>query len=66
MRRRHRLPPLWLVRSLVDRGEVEFILEEFEVAWVPIHAVWLPTRVPLAKAQVFAEALSARLKRERL
>jgi DNA-binding transcriptional LysR family regulator len=58
--------PLWLVRSLVDGGEAEIILEEFEVARVPIHAVWLPTRVPLAKAQLFAEALSARLKRERL
>jgi hypothetical protein len=33
---------------------------------VPIHAVWVPTRLPLAKAQVFAEALSVRLKRERL
>ena len=51
--------PLWLVRSLVDRGEVEIILEEFEVARVPIHAVWLPTRVPLAKAQLFAEAVTA-------
>ena len=58
--------PLWLVQSLVDRGEVEIILEEFEVARVPIHAVWLPTRVPLAKAQLFAEAMIARLKRERL
>lgn len=58
--------PLWLVRSLVDRGEVEIILEAFEVARVPIHAVWLPTRVPLAKAQLFAEAMIARLKRERL
>ncbi len=46
--------PLWLVRSLV------------EVARVPIHAVWLPTRVPLAKAQLFAEAMIARLRRERL
>lgn len=35
-------------RGLVDRGEVEIILEEFEMARVPIHAVWLPTRVPLA------------------
>ena len=58
--------PLWLVRSLVDRGEVEIILEAFEVDRMPIHAVWLPTRVPLAKAQVFAEAMSARLRRERL
>ena len=59
-------PPLWLVRSLVDRGEVEIILEAFEVARVPIHAVWLPTRVPLAKAQLFVEAMIGRLKRERL
>ena len=58
--------PLWLVRSLVDRGEVEIILEAFEADRMPIHTVWLPTRVPLAKAQVFAEALSARLKQERL
>lgn len=58
--------PLWLVRSLVDRGEVEIILEEFEIAKFPIHAVWLPTTVPLAKAQLFAESLKARLKLERL
>jgi DNA-binding transcriptional LysR family regulator len=58
--------PLWLVRDLVDRGEVEIILEEFEVARVPIHAVWLPTKLPLAKVQMFTEALIARLKRERL
>lgn len=58
--------PLWQVRDLVDRGEVEIILEDFEMAKVPIHAVWLPTKVPLAKAQLFAESLMARLKRERL
>jgi DNA-binding transcriptional LysR family regulator len=33
---------------------------------VPIHAVWLPTKVPLAKAQMLTESLIARLKRERL
>ena len=58
--------PLWQVRDLVDRGEVEIILEDFEMARVPIHAVWLPTKVPLAKAQLFAECLVARLKREGL
>ena len=58
--------PLWQVRDLVDRGEVEIILEDFEMARVPIHAVWLPTKVPLAKAQLFAECLMVRLKRERL
>ena len=60
------LAPLWQVRDLVDRGEVEIVLEEFELAPVAIHAVWLPTRTPLAKAQLFADLLAARLKRERL
>jgi DNA-binding transcriptional LysR family regulator len=58
--------PLWLVRSHVDRGELEIILEEFEATRVPIHAVWLPTKAPLAKAQLFMDSLIARLKRERL
>jgi DNA-binding transcriptional LysR family regulator len=58
--------PLWLVRDLVDRGEVEILLEDFEAARVPIHAIWLPSKVPLAKAQIFTDALITRLKRERL
>jgi DNA-binding transcriptional LysR family regulator len=58
--------PRWAVRDLVDRGEVEIILEDFEVARVPIHAVWLPTKTPLAKAQLFTDSLIARLKRKRL
>lgn len=58
--------PLWLVRDLVSRGEVEIVLEEFEIAKVPVHAVWLPTTLPLAKAQLFTDFLTARLKRERL
>jgi len=58
--------PLWQVRSLVDRGDVEIILEDFEVARIPIFAVWPPTKMPLAKAQLFADFLAARLKRERL
>ena len=60
------LAPLWQVRGLVDRGEVEIILEDFEVARVPIHAVWHPTTVPLAKVQLFIASLTAQLKRERL
>lgn len=58
--------PLWQVRGLVDRGDVEIVLEEFELAKVPIHAVWPPTGTPLAKAQLFGDLLMARLKRERL
>jgi len=58
--------PLWQVRGLVDRGEVEIVLEEFELARVPIHAVWPPSKTLLAKEKLFADLLMARLKRERL
>lgn len=58
--------PLWQVRDLVDRGDVEIVLEDFEVPRIPVYAVWLPTKLPLAKAQLFADSLMARLKRERL
>ncbi|HTE82177.1 MAG TPA: LysR family transcriptional regulator [Reyranella sp.] len=58
--------PLWLVNDLLERGKIEIVLEKFEAPPVPIHAVWRPTRTPLANARLFAEALAARLKRERL
>ncbi|HEY6984007.1 LysR family transcriptional regulator [Reyranella sp.] len=58
--------PLWQVRELVDRGAVEIVLDDFEAARVPIHAVWRPTRTPLAKARLFADLLAARLRRHEL
>lgn len=60
------LAPLWQIRGLVDRGEVEVVLEAFEATKLPIHAVWPPTRVPMAKTRLFVDLLAARLKRERL
>jgi DNA-binding transcriptional LysR family regulator len=58
--------PLWQVRSLVDRGDVELILTRFEPPPVSIHAVWPATRVLPARIQLFVEFLAARLKKERL
>jgi DNA-binding transcriptional LysR family regulator len=58
--------PLWQVCGLADRGEVEVVLQEFEAPRVPVHAVWRPTRTPLANARLFADALAARLRREQL
>ena len=58
--------PLWQVRALVDRGDVELILTRFEPPPVPIHAVWPATRVLPAKTQLFIDFLAARLKAERL
>lgn len=59
------LAPLWQIRSLVDDGSVEIILEEFETGKTPIHAVWPPTRMPLARTRLFVDFLAARLKSAR-
>lgn len=58
--------PLWQIRSLVDAGAVEVILEDFEDTKIPIHAVWPASKVPSAKTRLFVEELAVRLKRERL
>ncbi len=58
--------PLWQVRSLVDRGEVELLLTRFEPPAIPIHAVWPATRVLPARTQIFIEFLAARLQKEQL
>jgi len=58
--------PLWQVRSMVDRGDVELVLTRFEPPPVSIHAVWPATRLLPARTQLFIEFLAARLKKERL
>jgi DNA-binding transcriptional LysR family regulator len=45
---------------------VEVILEEFEDASIPIHAVWPASKTPPAKTRLFVDALVARLRHERL
>lgn len=60
------LAPLWQIRSLIDQGVVEIILEEFEATRMPIHAVWPPTKFPPAKTRLFTDFLAARLRQERL
>lgn len=56
--------PLWQVKSLIDRGEVELILRRFEPSSIPINAVWPATKVLLARTQLFVEFLAARLRKE--
>jgi DNA-binding transcriptional LysR family regulator len=60
------LGPLWQIRGLLDQGLVEVILEEFEAAKLPIHAVLPPTRMPVAKTRAFVDVLAERLRGERL
>jgi DNA-binding transcriptional LysR family regulator len=58
--------PLWQIRGLLDQGLVEVVLEEFEAAKLPIHAVFPPTRTPIAKTRAFIDVLAGRLRNERL
>jgi DNA-binding transcriptional LysR family regulator len=60
------LAPLWQIRDLVDHGVVEVILEDFEIAKTPVHAVWPPSKMPLTKTRLFVDMLAAGLKHERL
>lgn len=58
--------PLWQVRPLVDRGDVELILTRFETPPMPVHAVWPATRVLPARTQLFIDLVAARLKAQQL
>jgi len=58
--------PLWQIRHLVDQGELDVVLADFETPKVPVHAVSPSTKIPLPKAQLFTEFLQRRLKSERL
>lgn len=60
------MAPLWQIRDLVDEGLLEVILEEFEAAKFPIHAVFPPTRMPIAKTRALIDVLAQRLERARL
>jgi DNA-binding transcriptional LysR family regulator len=58
--------PLWQVRSLLDRGDVELLLTRFEPPSVPIHAVWPATRLLPARTQLFLDFLAAHLHKQQL
>jgi DNA-binding transcriptional LysR family regulator len=58
--------PLWQIRDLIDQGSVELVLESFEPAKVPVHAVWPASKIAAEKPRLFVALLAARLKREPL
>jgi DNA-binding transcriptional LysR family regulator len=58
--------PLWQIRSLVDAGAVEVILEDFETSKIPVHIVWSPSKMQLARNRLLMDFLAARLKSARL
>lgn len=53
--------PLWQIRHLVEAGEVETVLEEFEPAPVPINVLWQENRLAPAKVREFLDLLVSRL-----
>lgn len=54
--------PFWQIRHLVDQGQLEVVLADFETPSVPIYAVSPFTKVPLPKAQLLIELLAKKLK----
>ena len=60
------LAPLWQVRTLIEHGDAEVVLEKFESTRMPIHAVWPPTRQPALKVRLFVDYLAAKVRQDRL
>lgn len=58
--------PLWQIKALLDRGDVELILTRFEPTPTPIHAVWPATKMLPARTQLFIEFLAKRFRKEQL
>lgn len=58
--------PMWQIRHLLETGQVETILEDFEPKPVPIHALWQENRLPPAKVRAFVDFLATRLKLDKL
>ncbi|MBV2159204.1 LysR family transcriptional regulator [Achromobacter denitrificans] len=58
--------PMWQIRHLLETGQVETILEDFEPKPVPIHALWQENRLPPAKVRAFVDCLAAGLKLDQL
>lgn len=56
--------PFWQIRSLLEQGQVETVLEDFEPPKLPIFAVSPPTKLPIAKTKLFVDFLAVRVKRE--
>ncbi|MDM0078145.1 LysR family transcriptional regulator [Variovorax sp. J2P1-59] len=51
--------PLWQIRDLLERSKLELVLTTYEVAPVPIHAVWAEYRHVPAKTRQFIDFLEA-------
>jgi DNA-binding transcriptional LysR family regulator len=55
--------PLWWMREAIDRGDVEVVLQDYEVERMPVHAVLPPTRTQPTKVRLFVDLLAAQVGR---
>lgn len=44
---------LWQVRSLLDQGRLETVLDDWQLSAQPVHIVWPPTRQLPAHARLY-------------
>jgi hypothetical protein len=58
--------PLRQIRKLVDEGQVELILLDYEPPSVPIHVVWPGSKMMPAKTGRFIDILADHLRKARL
>ena len=54
--------PYWQIREMVEAGNVELMLTEFEPPHTSVHAVWPASRQVPAKTRLFIDRLAADLK----
>lgn len=60
------LAAFWQIRDLLDTGQVELVLPEYEPPPLPLHALWPRTRKLPARTRLLIDLLVARLASERL
>lgn len=51
---------LWQVRSLLDQGRLETVLDDWQLPGQPVHVVWAPARQLPARTRAFIDFVAAR------
>ncbi|OXC73261.1 LysR family transcriptional regulator [Caballeronia sordidicola] len=56
----------WQIRNWLDAGMVEVLLSDYELSPLPLHAMWLKTRMLPQRTRLLVDFLAARLGNEKL
>ncbi|GLQ96932.1 LysR family transcriptional regulator [Dyella mobilis] len=57
---------LWQVRSLIELGRLETVLDDWQLPVLPVHIVWPPSKQLPARTRAFIDFVAARLAAESL